>query len=373
MDPRTEKLADVLVNYSTAVKPGEKVFIKGGIKTEPLILALYKKVLQAGGHPLVWVTLAGTDELRYRYASDEQLGTFPDPLKLVTETYDVMISLWGSENTKMLTGVDPEKIARVKTGEKDDFLKYAERAARGELRWVGAPFPTQADAQEADMGLLDYEDFVYSACLPDMEDPVGYWRNFFSWQQKIVDWFKGKGKVQVIAPGTNLQFSIQDRIFINCAGLENLPDGEIYTEPVKESLEGYVSFSFPTYYHDREVTSVRLWFEKGRVVKASADKGEHYLLHMLETDEGASYVGEFAIGTNPNITRITKNTLFDEKIGGAFHLALGASFPETGGFNESAIHWDMVSDLREGGEIWVDGELIHKDGAFTLDFSSQPL
>lgn len=367
MDPRTEKLAEVLVNYSAAVKPGDKVFIKGGIKTEPLILAIYKKVLQAGGYPLVWLTLAGLDDLRYRYASDEQLEAFPDPLKLVTETYDVLISLLGSENTKLLSGVDPKKVSLVRRGEKQDFLNYAERAAKSELRWVGSLFPTHADAQEAEMGLLDYEDFVYRSCLPDMEDPVSYWLNFSAQQQKIVDWFKGKRKVQVLAPNTNLEFSIQDRVFINCAGRVNMPDGEIFTEPVKESLEGQVTFSYPAYFRFREVSGIRLWFEKGKVVKATADKGEDYLHQLLDTDEGARYVGEFAIGTNPNITRITKNTLFDEKIGGTFHLALGASFPETGGYNESAIHWDMVSDLRQGGEIWVDDELIYKDGKFLLD------
>ena len=368
MDPRVNKLADVLVNYSVAVKPGDKVLIEGNTVTEPLIKAVYKKVLQVGAHPLVWVRLPGMNELRFRYASDEELESIPEPIKMIFETFEVGVTIWGSENTKALSNVTSDKMVLSKRAETEIMKTSLHRMATGEFRWVGTQFPIHAEAQSAEMGLLEYEDFVYGACLPDIEDPVDYWQRFSARQQKIVDWFMGKEWVRVLGPGTDLQFSILDRVFINCDGHENMPDGEIYTEPVKESVEGQVRFSYPTYYRYREVAGVCLWFKNGKVVKATADKGEDYLLKMLDTDEGSRYVGEFAVGTNQGITQFTKNTLFDEKIFGTFHLALGAGFPETGGGNESAIHWDMVSDLRAGGEIWVDDELVYKDGKFVIEF-----
>ena len=218
------------------------------------------------------------------------------------------------------------------------------------------------------MSLGDYEDFVLGACLPDMDDPVGYWERFSAWQQKIVDWLKGKERVQVTGPGTDLRLSVAGRAFVNCDGKRNMPDGEVFTGPVEDSVEGHVLFSYPAVYQGREVEGVQLWFEKGRVVKATADKNAGFLAQMLDTDEGARSVGEFAIGTNKGITQFTRSTLFDEKINGSFHMALGKSLPETGGVNESAIHWDMVCDLRDGGEIRVDDQLLYKNGEFVIEF-----
>jgi len=245
---------------------------------------------------------------------------------------------------------------------------YAQRAAAGELRWVGTLFPTNAHAQDAEMSLSEYEDFVYGACLPDMDDPVGYWRRFSAWQQRIVDWLEGKERVRVVGPETALRLSITDRVFINCDGRLNMPDGEVFTGPVEDSVEGHVYFSYPAIYQGREVAGIRLWFESGKVVKASAEKNEDFLLQMLDTDEGARYVGEFAIGTNKGITHFTRQILFDEKINSSFHMALGRSYPQTGGKNESTIHWDMICDMRTGGEIWVDDELLYKDGQFVIAF-----
>lgn len=216
------------------------------------------------------------------------------------------------------------------------------------------------------MGLVEYEDFVYNACLGDINDPVGYWKRFSAWQQKIANWLKGKKQVHVTAPETDLRFSIEGRSFSNCDGHENMPDGEVFTGPVEDSLDGQVYFSYPTIFNGREVTGVRLWFEEGRVVKAIADKNEDFLLKTLDTDEGARRVGEFAFGTNRGITRFTRQILFDEKINGSFHMALGASYPETGGKNESAIHWDMICDMRREGRVTVDGKLLYKNGKFVI-------
>ena len=367
-DIRIEKLADVLVNYSVAIQPGDKVAVLGGPVAAPLLKAVYAKVLQAGGHPLMIVSLPGTDELLYRYASDEQLQHVSEPYKLVMETYDATIGVMSSENTKALSGVDPAKMVLRSQAQRELMKINMQRAASGELRWVGTLFPTHAYAQDADMSLSEYEDFVYGACMPDMDDPVGYWRRFSAWQQQIVDWFKGKERVHVVGPETDLHLSIAGRTFINSDGKRNMPSGEVFTGPVEDSVEGHVYFSYPAIYRGREVTGVRLWFEGGKVVKATAEKNEDFLIKALDTDEGSRYVGEFAIGTNEGITNFTHQILFDEKIGGSFHMAVGAGYPDTGSKNESAIHWDMICDMRGGGKIWVDDELLYKDGKFVVDF-----
>ena len=367
-DPRIEKLADVLVNYSVAVQPGHKVMIQGETTASPLLNAVYAKVLQAGGHPLLRPSLPGTNGLLFRYALDEQLQHVPEPIKLVMETYDAVIAISSTENTKALSNVDPAKMVLRSQAQSEIMKKFMQRSAAGEVRWVGTLFPTNAYAQDAEVSLSEYEDFVYGACMPDLDDPVGYWKRFSAWQQKIVDWLRGKKRVHVVGPETDLRLSIAGRTFINSDGKNNMPSGEVFTGPVEDSVEGRVYFSYPAITAGREVSGIRLWFENGRVVKATAEKNEDFLLKTLDTDEGARYVGEFAIGTNKGITRFTRQILFDEKINGSFHMAVGFSIPETGGQNESAVHWDMICDMRAGGEIWVDDELLYKDGDFVIEF-----
>jgi aminopeptidase len=284
------------------------------------------------------------------------------------ETYDVRISVRGAANTKSLSNVDPSKMVLRNRAHSEVMKTFMQRSASGALRWVSTLFPTNAYAQDAEMSLSEYEDFVYGACMPELDDPVGYWERFSEWQQRIVDWLKGKERVHVVGPGTDLELSIAGRRFINSDGKNNMPSGEVFTGPVEDSVSGHVTFSYPAIHQGREVTGVQLWFEEGRVVRASAEKNEPFLLQTLDTDEGSRYVGEFAIGTNEGITRFTSQILFDEKINGSFHMALGAGYPETGSKNESAIHWDMICDLRDGGEIWVDDELLYEDGQFAIDF-----
>ena len=302
----------------------------------------------------------------YKYASDDQLKFIPKPTKVVFEEYDVVISLMGEENTKALSSIAPERMVIASKARKDLSQLFMERAARKELKWTLTLFPTQASAQEAEMSLSEYEDFVYNACMPDMDDPVRYWKSIHQQQQKIVEWLADKNHIQVNGPGTDLDLRVGGRTFINCACKENVPDGEIFTGPIEDSIEGHVTFSYPAIFGGKEVSNVRLEFKAGKVVSAKADKNEEFLIKTLDTDEGARYVGEFAIGTNEGIQRFTREILFDEKIGGSFHLALGASYPESGGVNQSAIHWDMISDFRQGGEILVDGTLLYKDGKFVL-------
>ncbi len=365
-DPRIDKLASLLVEYSVGIKRGDRVIIEGDSLSEPLLKAIYANVLKAGGHPFTLCTPLGIEEIFYKIASDEQLTHVHQPRKLALETYEARIVIWGEENTRALTNVEPLRMA-IHRKAQSELMKIAmKRTADKEFRWTGALFPTNASAQDAEMSLNEYEDFVYGACLPDMNDPIGYWQRFSSRQQRIVDWLKGKREVRIIAAETNLRLDITDRPFINCDGHFNMPDGEIFTAPVEDSAEGHVYFTYPAIYGGREVRGVRLWFAGGKVVKATAEKGEEFLHKTIDTDDGARRVGEFAIGTNSSITRFTRQILFDEKINGSFHLALGMGYPESGSKNESGLHWDMVCDLRSGGEIWVDNELLYKNGKFAI-------
>jgi aminopeptidase len=365
-DIRIEKMADLLVNYSVAVKPGDRVAITGEALAEPLLREIYARVLQAGGHPFLMMAAQGLEELFFKYASEEQLKHIPPPAKLLYETYECRIAIGGEENTRALSSVDPAKLVTHQAARKDLLKTMLERSARHEFRWTYAMFPTNAYAQDAEMGLAEYEDFIYNACLVDLNDPIGYWKRFSQTQQKISDWLKGKKSVHVVAPETDLRFSIEGRTFENCDGHYNMPDGEVFTGPVEDSMEGHVYFSYPTIYEGREVNGVRLRFEKGKVVQATADKNQDFLNRTLDTDEGSRRVGEFAFGNNAGIQRFTRQILFDEKIGGSFHMALGAAYPETGGKNESSVHWDMICDMRQGGEVRVDGELFYKNGKFVI-------
>lgn len=367
-DPRIEKLADLLVNYSVAVRPGDKVVITGGTIAEPLLKAIYTRVLLAGGYPTMMAGLPGLDEILFRNASDDQLQHVPGWQKEIISSYDVRISIGAEHNTKALTGVDPTKMVTYSQGHRELMEIALRRSAAKELRWTVALFPTNAYAQDAEMSLSEYEDFVYNACMPDADDPVAYWQRFSGWQQKIVDWLKEKKTVRVTGPDTDLRLSIAGRTFENCDGRYNMPDGEVCTGPVEDSIEGKVRFSYPAIYEGHEVTGVMLRFEEGKVVEATADKNEEFLLKIIDTDEGSHRVGEFAIGTNEGINRFTRQILFDEKINGSFHMALGMGYPETGSQNKSAVHWDLICDLRDGGEIWVDDELIYRNGKFVIDF-----
>jgi aminopeptidase len=366
-DPRIEKLADLLVNYSVKVKQGDKVAIRSSTLAEPLLKAVFTKVLQAGGHPLVIAEVPGINEYLFKHATDEQLQYIHEPDKFIIDNYDVSIYLIAEDNTKALTKIDPSKMVTLSRARRELTDTFLRRGASGDLRWTLTLFPTHAHAQDAEMSLNEFEDFVYNACMPDMDDPIGYWEGVYERQEKIIAWLKGKDKVHITAPGTDLRLSVAGRTFINCACTVNVPDGEIFTGPVEDSVEGHVTFSYPAIYGGREVTGVQLWFEHGKVVKACATKNEDFLLETLDTDEGARYVGEFAIGTNEGITQFTREILFDEKIGGSFHMAVGSGYPETGSVNESSVHWDMICDLREGGEIRADGELLYQNGRFVLD------
>lgn len=366
-DPRLDRLADVLVNYSVGVKKDQLVRISSPLTAAPLASLLYAHVIKAGGHPFVRIAPEELTELLAKNGSAEQLG-FCNPVTLYEyEHIDCSIGIWADENTRALSNCDPQRLAAIQAARRPLNDVFFARAAAGKLHWTGTQYPTQASAQDAEMSLSEYADFVFSAGLLDRPDPVAEWKRISEHQQRLVDFLNGKKHYRVVAAnGTDVTMSIEGHVWINCDGHENFPDGEVFSGPVLESVNGQINFSFPAVYNGREVDDVRLTFRDGRVVDARAAKGEDFLISLLDMDGGSRFLGECAIGTNYSITRYTRNTLFDEKIGGTVHFALGAGYPETGNSNRSGLHWDMVVDLRRGGFVEVDGRKIVEDGRLEL-------
>jgi aminopeptidase len=329
-------------------------------------------VLRAGGHPYPLLGLemlrgsASLQEVFFKEANKDQLEHVLKTDQMIYETFESMITIRSQDNTRSLTNIDPKKFVFYSRARSEIKELYMQRSAANEFRWSTTLYPTPAYAQEADMSLSEFEDFVYGATYADTDDPVAKWDEIAQEQQVLVDWLKGKEHVEIKGPNVDLTLSIAGRTFINSHGLKNMPSGEIYTSPVEDSANGWVKFTYPAIREGREVHGIQLHFENGRVTKASADKNEAYLLSMLDSDSGARYLGEFAIGTNRRIDRFIKSILYDEKIGGTFHMAVGYGFPETGSKNKSSIHWDMICDMRDGGEIIVDGELFYKSGEFLV-------
>lgn len=367
------QLAEILTAYSAPIKPGHYVTIIGNLMTaRPLIEALVSAVLRRGGTPNVQSSaMLSPDytefyELFLREASDEQLDRLDSTMMHWANVSDALFFVKAPANTKALSTLDPARSGRYNKTKEAFGRRYLERYAAGELMWNVCAWPTQALAQTAEMSLHDYEMFVSRACGLDHPDPVSYWMAFRDMQLRLVDWLKGKKHAEVRGPGIDLSFDFHDRVWVSCHGEQNFPDGEIFTSPVEDSVNGTVSFNFPTVYMGYEVSGVKLRFDNGVAVEASAAKNEAYLLSQLNLDPGARRLGEFAIGTNRGVQRVTRMTLFDEKIGGSIHMALGRSYEEARGVNQSAIHWDMVHNMKDGGEIIIDGELFYRAGEFMV-------
>jgi aminopeptidase len=365
-DPRTEALARILVDYSSAVGEGDVCVIEAETAAEALALAVYEQVLSAGGLPIVNLAMEGQAPAFYRHASDAQLDWVSPTARWAADEADVRIRIMGETNTRELSSVDPGRQARRQRATKGLMEQIMERTAAGEFRWSLTLFPTQAYAAEAEMSLAEYEDFYYRACLCDRPDPVAAWRRQSEEIRRLADWMAGKEEVRITGPGTDLTLNVEGRSFIAAEGKHNMPDGEFFTGPIEDSAAGEVAFSYPAVYGGREVAGVKLRFADGKVVDAEAERNQEFLIEMLDTDDGARRLGELGIGANYGIERFTKEILLDEKIGGTVHLAVGMSYPETGGKNDSAVHWDMVCDLRRGGRITVDGEDLQVDGRFVV-------
>jgi aminopeptidase len=365
-DSRADALAQILVRYSTRVGKGDVCVIQSTTPAEVLVQAVYEEVLRAGGLPILQLSTEGAQAAFFDLASDTQLDWVPPTSEWVTENADVRIGIMADVNARELSGSDPKKQARVSKARQGLMEATMRRSAAGEHRWALTLFPTHAYASEAGMSLRAYEDFYYAACLATDGEPVTAWERQSEEVKRLSGWIDGKEEVRVTAPGTDITLGVAGRTWIPCYGEHNMPDGEFFTGPIEDSVNGEISFSFPASYGGRTVSGVRLRFENGKVVDATAEDGEDFLVEMLDTDEGARRLVEIGIGTNYGIATGTKEILLDEKIGGTVHMAIGMSYPESGGTNDSAVHWDMVCDLRRGGSITVDGEELQRDGRFLV-------
>jgi aminopeptidase len=327
---------------------------------------VYEEVLAAGGNPVAALSFEGQSATYLTNATDAQLEWISPVSDWAAEQADCRIAIGADTNTRQLSQVSPDRQTKRQAATRRLMQRTMERAAAGEHRWVYTIYPTNAYASDAEMSLRAFEDFYFHACLADDGDPLGAWKRTSDECHRLAEWIEGHEEVRVTAPGTDLRLGIAGRHFIPCDGEHNMPDGEFFTGPVEDSVEGEVSFHLPSVIGGREVSGVKLRFESGKVVDASAERGEEFLIKLLDTDDGARRLGELGIGTNYGIDRGTRDVLLDEKIGGTVHLAVGASYPESGGTNESAVHTDMVCDVRQGGRIEVDGELFQEDGKFVI-------
>ena len=370
-DIRIQKFAKVLVEHSARVVPGDRVLIEATTAAEPLVRELYITILEKGGHPVPLLQLPdmffpGHEDLLIMKGNDAQLDFVPPLQKYAYDNFESRIRIHSTTNTRSQSNMDHVRSQKRNKPTGAITTVQMQRGAEGIFKWVTTLYPTDAYAQEAGMSLSQYEDFVFGAVHTQEADPIKFWKKVEQDQQSAVDFMKGKSQVVLRGPNVDLTLSVKGRTFMNSFGTYNMPDGEIYTGPVEDSVNGWVRFTYPAIYGSVAVEGAELTFNKGRAEQVKAEKNQDYLIKMLESDAGARFLGEFAIGTNFDIDKFTGQILFDEKIGGSFHMALGAGYPETGSKNKSAIHWDMICDMRTDSEILVDGELFYKNGKFVF-------
>jgi aminopeptidase len=352
-----------IAGYSLGLQPGELALLSGDVAALPLLREVYRAALSLGAQPYVRLLSPDFDELLLREGSEAQLGYVSELSTIEIERIRARLVVRASENTVALSGIPPERLAIRQRANQPLFARLLERKATGELKTCITQFPTNAAAQDAGMSLGDYEDFVFRACFCDRDDPAAAWRELAAGQQRHVERLERVKQVRIEGPGTDLALSVTGRKWVNSDGRANFPSGEVFTGPVEDSANGRISFDVPTTWQGRLVEGVSLEFAGGRVVKAGATRGEELLARALDTDAGSRLLGEFAFGTNYGIDRPTRNILFDEKIGGTIHLALGAGYPDTGSTNKSGIHWDMIKWMNAG-RVVADGSVIYENGRF---------
>ena len=359
--PLTEKWARLLTAYCAEVQAGEVVSVNIDAAAEPLARAVYREVLRAGGVPLLHMNypeiLADTLEL----GSDASFERSASLELRELEQVDAWIRVRAPQNTRALQSSDKSKYSRYTRARRP-----AQSYRVNNTKWVGSLYPTDALAQDAGMSLADYEQFVYGAMYLFDDDPVAKWLELHDFQAQLIARLRDADEVHIKADGTDLKLRVGGRVWKNSDGHRNMPSGEVFTGPVEDSANGVISYTIPSSVNGVGVENMRLVFKDGKVIEASAEKGNDLLQAQLETDAGARFLGELGIGTNYNIQTPTGQILYDEKIGGTVHLAIGQSYTDTGGTNESAVHWDMICDLRQGGAIYLDGELFQENGEFNL-------
>ncbi len=362
-----DKYAQVLVDYSTDVQKGDLVLIKStSMYAKDLVKAIYRRVLEKGANPVVRSSYGDMAEIFLNLATDEQLD-YVDPMsKLEYDVVDKYISIGAPLNTKSLSNVDLAKLSRRGKATKQLSEKLMKRSAEGKAKWVIADVPTHALAQEAKMSFDEYSEFLFKSCYLDLDDPVAKLKELDAKQESWVKYLDHVKNIRIVGEKTDITFNVEGRKWVNCSGLNNYPDGEVFTSPVEDGINGEIYFDLPQNYHGNSAKGVSLVIKEGRIVEAHAEQGEEFLNAMLDMDEGSRGIGEIAIGTNDEIQNVTGNILFDEKIGGAIHMAAGASYPETGGKNVSGLHWDMIKNMKNGGKIYADDKLIYENGKMII-------
>jgi len=358
------KLANIITGYSVEIKEGDLVMMQSSILSAPLIEKIYENLIMKGANVEIKLEPENISDIYFKYASEKQLKYVSPVRKYSIEKIDIFISIWADYNTKNMNNVDPGRMATRVAANAELNKIFMEREAKGELQWTLAPYPTQAMAQEAGMSLIEYRDFVYGTLFLDKDNPIEEWKKLSVKQEKVADYLNKKSELRFVGEDTDLTLSTEGRKWINCDGKKNLPDGEVFTGPVEDSTNGKIRFTYPGIYMGKEIEDIKLTFKDGEVIDAKAAKGEDLLKKLLEID-GAKRIGEIAIGTNYGVQRFTKNMLFDEKMGGTMHLALGRAIPESGGKNFSSIHWDILKDMKNG-KIYADGEVFYENGKFLI-------
>lgn len=371
-DQRLDKWAKVLVTFSLSVKKNQTVFILADPEATQLVEAVYERLILAGAKVEVVIQQRSLSEFLLKHGSDEQISFTPLARLAGVKTYDYYLYIGANSNSKILSQIDPKKQSLAAAGNKPIVDTILGRSAKKEMGWCYTMYPTPSAAQDAEMGNSEYENFVLNACFLQDDDPIASWQSLEKTQDNLIAFLDRKKELRFQNhQGTDLRVNVDQMKWINCCGRLNFPDGEVYTGPNLKAADGGVNgvvrYSLPTIYRNVEVHDIELTFKNGAVTDAKASKNQPFLLEMISQDPGAKFVGEIAIGTNYHIKKCVKNILFDEKIGGTFHLALGKGYPETGNTNESALHWDMIFDLRQGGTIHADGELIVENGKFTRE------
>jgi aminopeptidase len=367
-DARYDALAELVLDHSLRLEPGNVLRIEGeAVAGAPLIVSLHREATKRGIHCYTALDLNGLKEILVAEGSDEQLE-FVSPIELrELDAIDASVTIWSEVNTRSFTRADTDRRQRQLNAQRQFAIRRRDRIASGEHRWCGTLSPTEGHAQDADMSLEDYEDFVFRACHVHDDDPVGHWRRVGERLQARAEELGAVRELRIVGEDTDLTVVVEGRIWRAAYGRQNVPDGEVYTSPVETGVNGTIRFGFPAVFGGSEIDDARLELENGRVVAAEAAGGQDYLRSLLQLDEGASGVGEIAFGLNYEIDRFTRNILLDEKIGGTMHMALGMGFEALGGQNRSALHLDLICDLRREGEVYADGELVWRSGEFLHD------
>jgi aminopeptidase len=350
--------ARLLVGYCLEVEGGQQVVVRSTTLAAPLMLEVQREILERDAWPLLRTELPGATASFYRHARDRHLDGYAGIVFEEAKRADASLAIQAPENTRALAGIDPERLRRSALG------RQPVRQASLKRRWCLTVWPTDALAQEAGLSLEAFEDVVRSALFLDREDPVGAWGGLRRFQGELIERLSDARQIRIEAEGTDITLDVKGRTWVNSDGRRNMPSGEVFTGPHETSANGRIRFDVPSSPAGVHVSGVELTFRDGEVVEARAEQGDEHLQRALATDAGARVLGELGIGTNFGITRPVGTILFDEKIGGTVHLALGRSYPETGGKNESALHWDLICDLRRGGRITADGELLQANGEF---------